>query len=72
MGDEETLEDSEEIWQLHSSPDVLLLNPEPRKGGRGSVFGGMMSDVDEDEDDEDGDFKMLTPSKPSRRPAVLS
>lgn len=68
MGDEETLEDSEEIWQLHSSPDVLLLNPEPRKGGGGSVFGGMMSDVDED--DEDGDFRMLTPSKPSRRSAV--
>ena len=70
MGDEETLEDSEEIWQLHSSPDVLLLNPEPRKGAGGSLFGGMMSDVDED--DEDGDFRMMTPSKPSRRPAVLS
>jgi hypothetical protein len=67
---DETLEDSEEIWQLHSSPDVLLLNPEPKKGGGGSVFGGMMSDVDED--DEDGDFRMLTPSKPFRRPAILS
>ena len=30
--DEETLEDSEGIWQLHSLPDILLLNPEPRKG----------------------------------------
>lgn len=70
LGDEDPFEDSEEIWQLHSSPDVLLLNPEPRKGGGGSVFGGMMSDVDED--DEDGDFRMMTPSKPSRRSAVLS
>jgi len=37
--EDETLEDSEEIWQLHSLPDVLLLNPEPRKGGGDSVFG---------------------------------
>jgi hypothetical protein len=69
MCDEETLKDSEEIWQLHSSLDVLLLNPELRKGGGDSVFGGIMSDIDED--DEDGDFSMFTLSKPSRRPAVL-
>jgi hypothetical protein len=30
----------------------------------------MTSDVVED--DENGDFRLLTPSKPSRRPAVLS
>jgi len=37
--EDETLEDSEEIWQLHSLPDILLLNPELRKGGGDSVFG---------------------------------
>ena len=31
--DEETLKHSEGIWQLHSLLDILLLNPEPRKGG---------------------------------------
>lgn len=40
MGDE-ALENSEEIWQLHSSPDVLLLNPKLRKEGSGSGLGGL-------------------------------
>jgi len=31
MSDEKILEALQKIWQLHSSPDVLLLNPEPRK-----------------------------------------
>ena len=48
--DEETLEDLEGIWQLHILPDILLLNPEPRKGGGSS--GGMMSDVGEGDDAE--------------------
>ena len=34
MGDEEALEDSEEIWQLHSLPDAPLLN---RRGRRAVV-----------------------------------
>lgn len=65
MGDEEALEDSEEIWKLHILPDVPLLNPETRKEGGGSGFGV-------DEDDEDWEFRILQQSKPSRRPAVLS
>jgi hypothetical protein len=39
MGDEEPLKDLEEIWQSHSSPDVLLLNPKLRKRA-GIVFLG--------------------------------
>ena len=67
MGDEEALEDAQEIWKLHSLPDVPLLNPETRKEGGGSGFG-----VDEDDEDEDWEFRILQQSKPSRRPAILS